>query len=146
MPRLRNTVPYPPSKFSAQKGPTKPRNANSRFIRRHEKTTGESTVQTRLCRPVICRLDICRPATCRPEIKYLNQTETLSENENFLPKTVRTSRKGLYLSKMPAPMISNYSPTRKTVNALNMSGMLIVIKPIVFEDFTHQNRKQDSCY
>ena len=64
------TTQYSPRKFSAERGPTEPRNGNSRFIRSQETTTKPSTVQTTLCRPVICRLDICRTATCRPEIKY----------------------------------------------------------------------------
>ena len=50
------------------------------------------------------------------------------------------------LSKTPPPMITRKtSPTRKKVNTLNMSRMLIVFMPIMFEDFTHQNCKLDSC-
>ena len=56
------------------------------------------------------------------------------------------SRKGLHLRNKPAPIIRNYSSTRKKVNTFNMSGMLIVLMPIMFEDLTHQNCKLDSCF
>ena len=48
------TSQYPPRTFSAERGPTKPRYGNKRFTRNHERTTGESTVQTTLCRPATC--------------------------------------------------------------------------------------------
>ena len=86
---MQYTVPY--KEILAETGPTEPRNGESRFKRSHKTTTGESTVQTTLCRPVICRLDICRTATCRPEIKYLNQTETLSEKLKFLTVTIKST-------------------------------------------------------
>jgi len=85
------TTQYPPRKFSAERGSTKPRNGNSLCIRSYETSTSESTVQTTLCRPVICRLDICRTATFRPEIKCFSQTEILSQKWKFLTVTIKST-------------------------------------------------------
>jgi len=65
---------------------------------------------------------------------------------SYYKKYILLAKDYIIFEQTSAPMISNYSPTRKKVNTLHMSGMLIVFMPIMFEDLTHQNCKLDGCF